>query len=69
MVNALMPGYTATERLRDLGIDDAAVATTVPAQRLGRPKGFSALATFLASAAGYICGQVIACDGGYLGSF
>jgi 3-oxoacyl-[acyl-carrier protein] reductase len=68
-VNALMPGYTATERLRDLGIDDAKVAATVPAQRLGRPEEFAALATFLASEpAGYICGQAIACDGGYLRS-
>ena len=68
-VNALMPGYTATERLRDLGIDDAKVSATVPAQRLGRPEEFAALAAFLASEpAGYICGQAIACDGGYLRS-
>ena len=38
-VNALMPGYTATERLRDLGMDDAKVAAMVPAQRLGHPRG------------------------------
>ncbi len=68
-VNALMPGYTATERLRDLGIDDAKVAAMVPAGRLGRPEEFAALAAFLASEqAGYICGQAIACDGGFLRS-
>lgn len=68
-VNVLMPGYTDTERLRDLGIDDAKVAAMVPVRRLGRPEEFAALATFLASEqAGYICGQAIACDGGYLRS-
>ena len=42
--------YTATERLRDLGIDDAKVAATVPAQRLGRtapnPQAVILLSTF-----------------------
>jgi 3-oxoacyl-[acyl-carrier protein] reductase len=36
---------------------------------LGRPEGFGALAAFLASEqAGYINGQAIACDGGFLRS-
>jgi 3-oxoacyl-[acyl-carrier protein] reductase len=65
-VNAIMPGYTLTERLRDIGIDEKAIAAQIPAGRLGRPEEFAALATFLASEqAGYICGQAIACDGGY----
>lgn len=68
-VNAIMHGYTATERLQDLGIDDAKVASQIPARRLGRPEEFAALATFLASeSAAYICGQAIACDGGFLRS-
>jgi 3-oxoacyl-[acyl-carrier protein] reductase len=68
-VNAIMPGYTLTERLRELGIDDQKVAPQIPAGRAGRPEEFGALAAFLASEqAAYICGQAIACDGGYLRS-
>jgi 3-oxoacyl-[acyl-carrier protein] reductase len=68
-INAIMPGYTLTERLRDLGIDDNKVAPQIPAGRAGRPEEFGALAAFLASEqAAYICGQAIACDGGYLRS-
>ena len=68
-VNAIMPGYTLTERLRGLGIDVNAIAAQIPAGRLGRPEEFAALAAFLASEqAAYICGQAIACDGGLLRS-
>ncbi len=66
-INAIMPGYTMTERLRELGIDEEKAAAQIPARRLGRPEELAALAAFLASEqAGYICGQAIACDGGYL---
>ena len=65
--NALMPGYTLTERLREMGLDDAAVSATIPARRMGRPEELGALGAFLASElAGYVTGQAIACDGGYL---
>jgi 3-oxoacyl-[acyl-carrier protein] reductase len=68
-VNALMPGYTLTERLQELGVDEAKATTHVPAGRMGRPEELAALATFLASErAAYICGQAIACDGGFLQS-
>jgi 3-oxoacyl-[acyl-carrier protein] reductase len=68
-VNALMPGYTLTERIREIGVDEKQVAAQIPARRMGRPEEFAALAAFLASEqAGYICGQAIACDGGYLGA-
>jgi 3-oxoacyl-[acyl-carrier protein] reductase len=68
-INAIMPGYTLTERLREVGIDEKQIAAQIPAGRLGRPEEFAALATFLASEqAAYICGQAIACDGGYLRS-
>jgi 3-oxoacyl-[acyl-carrier protein] reductase len=68
-VNAIMPGYTLTERIRELGIDVNAMAAQIPAGRPGRPEEFGALAAFLASEqAGYICGQAIACDGGLLRS-
>jgi 3-oxoacyl-[acyl-carrier protein] reductase len=68
-VNAIMPGYTFTERLQELGIDENKVGSQIPAARLGRAEEFGALATFLASEqAAYICGQAIACDGGFLRS-
>jgi 3-oxoacyl-[acyl-carrier protein] reductase len=60
-VNALMPGYTLTERIRELGIDEEKAAAQIPAGRFGRPEEFAALAAFLASEqAAYICGQAIA---------
>lgn len=66
-VNALLPGYTMTERIKNLGIDAAKISAQIPIGRLGQPEEFAALATFLASEkAGYITGQAIACDGGYL---
>jgi 3-oxoacyl-[acyl-carrier protein] reductase len=68
-VNAIAPGYTMTERLAEMGIEEAQVAQDIPAKRMGRPEEVAALATFLASArAGYITGQAIACDGGWLRS-
>jgi 3-oxoacyl-[acyl-carrier protein] reductase len=68
-VNAIMPGYTLTERIRELGIDEKQAAAQIPAGRMGRPEDFAALAAFLASEqAGYICGAAIACDGGFLRS-
>jgi 3-oxoacyl-[acyl-carrier protein] reductase len=68
-VNALLPGYTRTQRLKDLGVDEAKIALEIPARRLGEPEEFAALAAFLASeSAGFITGQAIACDGGMLKS-
>jgi 3-oxoacyl-[acyl-carrier protein] reductase len=68
-INAIMPGYTLTERIREVGINEKQAAAQIPAGRMGRPEEFAALAAFLASEqAGYICGQAIACDGGFLRS-
>jgi 3-oxoacyl-[acyl-carrier protein] reductase len=68
-VNALMPGYTATERLEELRLDETALSAQIPARRLGRPKDFAAVAAFLCSdQANYVTGQAIACDGGLLQS-
>jgi 3-oxoacyl-[acyl-carrier protein] reductase len=68
-VNAIMPGSTLTERIRELGIDVETMAAQIPAGQPGRPEQFGAVAAFLASElAGYICGQAIACDGGLLRS-
>jgi len=68
-VNALLPGYTATDRMAELGVSDASIGPKIPAGRLGRPEEFAALAAFLASdRACYITGQAIAVDGGLLQS-
>ncbi len=65
-VNALMPGFMDTERLRELGILSP-IISQIPLQRLGRPEELAWLTAFLASEkASYITGQAIACDGGYL---
>lgn len=68
-VNALMPGYTMTERLAEAKLDLDKVTSAIPMRRIGQPEEFAALAAFLASdRAGYITGQAIACDGGALWS-
>ncbi len=66
-INALLPGYTDTERLRELGIPAEKIVAQIPAGRLGKPEELGALAAFLASGpAAYVTGQAIVCDGGYL---
>ncbi len=80
-VNNLLPGYTRTERLTELaeasgtrqGISPAEfyarLEREIPAHRLGEPRELAALAAFLASErAGYITGQSIAVDGGWIRS-
>jgi len=68
-INCLLPGYTDTERLRELKIPADKITAQIPAGRLGRPEEFGALAAFLASEpAAYITGQAVACDGGALRS-
>lgn len=64
-VNLLLPGYTATDRLKELKLTDERVKQMVPAGRLGDPRELADLAAFLASPrAGYITGQSILIDGG-----
>lgn len=66
-VNALLPGYTKTERLAELKVSDEELIRHIPANRLGLPEEYAALALFLASEqAAYITGQAIACDGGLI---
>jgi gluconate 5-dehydrogenase len=67
-VNAISPGYFATEMNRAL-IDDAEfnawVCKRTPAGRWGDPNEIAGLAVFLSSAAAnYITGQLITIDGG-----
>jgi 3-oxoacyl-[acyl-carrier protein] reductase len=66
-INVLLPGYTRTERLKSLGVNEEKISSVIPARRLGEPEEFAELAAFLASkSASYITGQAVACDGGYL---
>lgn len=64
-VNCLLPGYTATERLLEIGVDTARIQQSIPMGRLARPEELGSLAAFLASEhAGYLTGQAITLDGG-----
>ncbi|HEY4165003.1 MAG TPA: SDR family oxidoreductase [Dongiaceae bacterium] len=68
-VNALMPGYTATDRMKQFPTDQAEIDRLIPAKRMGEPEEFGAMAVFLASKqAAYVSGQAIAIDGGFLHS-
>lgn len=66
-LNLLLPGYTDTERLRELALSEEKIKNLVPMGRLGNPNELAAMACFLASPqASYITGQSIAVDGGVL---
>jgi 3-oxoacyl-[acyl-carrier protein] reductase len=66
-INALMPTFTQTERLKELRPNAQEMLDKIPMKRLGRPDELGKLAVFLASDhAGYITGQAIAYDGGSL---
>ncbi len=66
-VNCLLPGYTDTERLRELKVPQDELTQAIPAGRLGRPEELGAFAAFLVSTqAAYVTGQAIAIDGGWL---
>ena len=69
-VNAIAPGYFATEANASMVQDPQALAWLQQRSSLGRwgkPEEVSGAAVFLASQAGsYITGQVIVVDGGYL---
>lgn len=62
-VNAVAPGFIATDMTKDLDVD--ALKKTVPVGRFGTPEEVAALVSFLASdAAAYITGEVISINGG-----
>ena len=70
-VNAIAPGYVATDNTRALRCDpvrNAAVLDRVPAGRWADPEDFAGAAVFLASrASDYIHGTIIPVDEGWLG--
>ena len=66
-INLLLPGYTATSRIKALNLSEEKIKQLVPAGRLADPSELADLATFLASKKGaYITGQSIAIDGGVI---
>ncbi len=69
-VNAIAPGYMATDNTRALREDPVrhrAILERIPAGRWGAPEDLQGAAVFLASAASeYMHGYTIAVDGGWL---
>lgn len=69
-VNAIVPGYFATDNtaaLREDGTRSASILERIPAGRWGEPRDLAGAAVFLASpAAAYVHGTTIAVDGGWL---
>jgi len=69
-VNAIAPGYMATEMNTALLNDEGRnteILSRIPAHRWGTPDDMKGLCIFLASdASDYLAGSVIPCDGGYL---
>jgi len=65
-VNAIAPGYIATEMTEDLPEDvKASMLSQIPLNRLGDPEDVAKVALFLVSdASDYMTGQIICVDGG-----
>ena len=70
-VNAVAPGYVATDNTRALRDDEArsrAILERIPAGRWGEPEDIAGAVLFLASpASDYVNGTVLPVDGGWLG--
>ena len=70
-VNAIAPGYVATDNTEALRNDPArnhAIVSRIPAGRWGEPEDLMGAVVFLASAAAnYVNGTVLTVDGGWMG--
>ena len=70
-VNAIAPGYIATNNTAALQADETRnrqILERIPAGRWGNPNDIAGAAVFLASpASDYVNGQILAVDGGWLG--
>lgn len=70
-VNAIAPGYIATDNTQALQDDPdraQAILARIPQGRWGRPDDFAGPAVFLASAASdYVNGEILTVDGGWMG--
>ncbi len=70
-VNAIAPGYMATDNTKALQEDperNASILARIPAERWGTPQDLAGAVVFLASSASnYVNGHTLAVDGGWLG--
>jgi 2-deoxy-D-gluconate 3-dehydrogenase len=70
-VNAIAPGYIATDNtqaLRDDADRSKSILERIPAGRWGKPEDFAGPVVFLASAASdYVNGELLTVDGGWMG--
>jgi len=70
-VNAIAPGYAATDNTQVLRADPVRsqqILSRIPAGRWAAPEDFQGAAVFLASeAAAYVHGAILLVDGGWLG--
>ncbi|MFN7921393.1 MAG: SDR family oxidoreductase [Bryobacteraceae bacterium] len=70
-VNAIAPGYIATDNTEALRADpvrNPAILSRIPAGRWGEPADFKGAIVFLAShAADYVSGEIVTVDGGWMG--
>jgi 2-dehydro-3-deoxy-D-gluconate 5-dehydrogenase len=70
-VNAIAPGYIATDNTQALQDDparSAAILARIPAGRWGQPEDFKGPVVFLASSASdYMSGHTLVVDGGWMG--
>jgi 2-deoxy-D-gluconate 3-dehydrogenase len=70
-VNAIAPGYISTDNTAALRADqdrNTAIVARIPIGRWGNPEDIAGAAVFLASgAAGYINGEILTVDGGWMG--
>lgn len=70
-VNAIAPGYIATDNTAALQADpvrNPAILARIPAGRWGQPEDFKGATVFLASrASDYVSGEILVVDGGWMG--